>query len=72
MSAPPKIVYLIGDHRVICDGAFVKCPGCGLVARVDQEQFEGKVSIDCPECPYHETHDLRQEPPPERGLGFIK
>ena len=35
------------------------CPKCGLKARIDQDQFEGKVSVDCPECEFHETHDFR-------------
>jgi predicted RNA-binding Zn-ribbon protein involved in translation (DUF1610 family) len=38
----------------------IKCPECGLEAPIDQDQFEGKVSIDCPECPYHETIDFKQ------------
>ncbi len=39
----------------------IKCPGCGLEARIDQDQFEGMVSIACPECPYHETIDIKNE-----------
>lgn len=31
------------------------CPGCGLRADVDEDQIRGQVSIDCPECDYHET-----------------
>lgn len=31
------------------------CPGCGLVGEVDLDQVQGKVSIDCPECDFHET-----------------
>ncbi len=37
---------------------FVVCPGCDLKGKIDDDQFHGRVSIDCPECPYHETHDL--------------
>lgn len=36
------------------------CPGCGIRARIDRDQYEGKVSVDCPECSYHETHDHRR------------
>jgi len=32
-----------------------KCPGCGYFAGVDKEQALGQVSIDCPECDFHET-----------------
>lgn len=35
------------------------CPGCGLRAHIDRDQYEGRVSVDCPDCDYHETHDLR-------------
>ena len=31
------------------------CPGCGLRADIDDDQLHGRVSIDCPECDYHET-----------------
>ncbi len=40
----------------------VRCPGCGLEARIDDDQYHGRVSIDCPACPYHETHDLSKHP----------
>lgn len=36
----------------------IRCPGCGLVGRADKDQVMGRVSIDCPECEYHETHEL--------------
>ena len=31
------------------------CPGCGLCGDIDADQMEGRVSIDCPECDFHET-----------------
>ena len=31
------------------------CLGCGLCADIDADQLEGRVSIDCPECEFHET-----------------
>lgn len=39
----------------------VECPGCKTWADVDTDQFEGRVSMDCPNCEYHETHDLRYD-----------
>lgn len=39
----------------------IKCPGCGLEARIDQDQYEGKVSIDCPNCEYHERVNMKDE-----------
>lgn len=41
----------------------IKCPECGLVGVVDEDQWHGRVSIDCPTegCSYHETHDLSEE-----------
>lgn len=41
--------------------AWANCPGCGLRARIDRDQYRGDVSVDCPECGYHETHDHREE-----------
>lgn len=40
--------------------AWGTCPVCGLRARLDGEQYRGEVSVDCPECEYHETHDHRE------------
>lgn len=36
-----------------------KCPQCKGVGIIDEEQFHGKVSIQCPfaPCTYHETKD---------------
>ncbi len=45
-----------------------QCPGCGLEARIDDDQYHGRVSIDCPACPYHETHDLSVGDPRGRHL----
>jgi hypothetical protein len=39
--------------------ALVVCPQCETHGLVDQDQFEGRVSMQCAVCPYHETHDLR-------------
>lgn len=35
-----------------------RCPGCDTWADVDEDQWHGRVSMDCVECDYHETHDL--------------
>ena len=43
---------------VVRDGEFVrqyKCPGCQNWGDIDEDQFHGTVSIDCPNCEYHET-----------------
>lgn len=44
-----------------------KCPGCGVIAVLDEDQFHGRVSLDCPRCPYHETHDLSGARPQDGG-----
>ena len=36
----------------------LRCPGCGIVAVADDDQYHGRVSIQCEGCGYHETHDL--------------
>lgn len=38
-----------------------RCPNCGLVARLDADQVHGRVSVNCPDCPYHETHDYSSQ-----------
>lgn len=40
----------------------MRCPGCGCFAEIDGDQYYGRVSLDCPNCEYHETHDLRGIP----------
>lgn len=39
------------------DIGYGNCPSCGLRAQLDRDQMRGKVSVDCPQCEYHETHD---------------
>jgi len=39
--------------------AYVRCQ-CGHAGWIDQDQWTGDVSIDCPACSYHETVDLRK------------
>jgi len=52
---------LKGDVIGVTEESFplFRCPGCSVVGEIDREQFEGKVSIDCPvdSCSYHETQD---------------
>lgn len=36
---------------------FATCPNCGVRGTIDEDQLKGRVSVDCPECDYHETHD---------------
>lgn len=37
---------------------YISCPSCELVAAIDKDQYHGRVSIACPQCDYHATHDL--------------
>jgi DNA-directed RNA polymerase subunit RPC12/RpoP len=39
----------------------IQCPECGFWGYADADQFRGEVSLDCPSCNYHETHDLRKD-----------
>ena len=32
---------------------FERCPECGALGKIDEEQFQGKVSIICSECRHH-------------------
>lgn len=59
----PTIVYDFYDENSAPTDvvARARCPGCEILAALDKDQYEGKVNIDCPECDYHETHDLRNE-----------
>lgn len=34
-----------------------RCPGCKQVGDIDDDEFHGRVSIDCTNCEYHETKD---------------
>lgn len=48
-------------RRVILDEkkeVQLKCPGCGQWGFIDDDQFNGRVSIDCLDCEFHETHNL--------------
>jgi len=36
---------------------WIKCPDCHDTGRIDEDQANGRVSIQC-ECGYHETHNL--------------
>ncbi len=58
MAAPDVVPgYRTGDRN---QSVLIVCPECGRTGWIDGEQYRGQVSIDCPECDYHETHDLRQ------------
>ena len=49
-------------RRVILDGnpeIQLNCPGCGQWGFIDDDQYNGRVSIDCPDCEFHETHNLK-------------
>lgn len=55
-------------NHVKRDGEFVwmlQCPGCGQHAPLDDDQWNGRISVDHDSegCPghYHETHDFAKE-----------
>lgn len=35
----------------------LRCPGCGTVGEIDDDQVNGRVSLLC-RCGWHETHNL--------------
>lgn len=55
MVAPTEIKKVKQDGK---DVIKVKCPWCGVFAIADDDMFHGKVSMDCPCCYYHETHNI--------------
>lgn len=40
-----------------------RCPLCHESGLIDEDQFHGRVSIQCPAgvCPYHDTKDWSRE-----------
>ncbi|GAH96152.1 unnamed protein product [marine sediment metagenome] len=34
-----------------------KCPECGALGKIDEEQLQGKVSIICSECGNHDERE---------------
>lgn len=51
-------------RRIIRDGLPVwklQCPKCGMWGDVDDDQLHGRVSVDCPQCDFHETRDWLKE-----------
>ena len=38
-----------------------RCPKCKGVGEIDEDQFNGRISIDCTNCDYHETKDWSKE-----------
>jgi len=51
-----KLWETVHEKKVIL--RFFQCPGCGVKAMIDEDQYRGKVSLLCPECGFHETIDL--------------
>ncbi len=47
------------------------CPGCGSIATIDDDQFRGRVSVDCSECEYHETVDWSKRVSGRGGVGDL-
>ncbi len=74
----PEVLTVKGDKDPGNRYATIRCPECGGVGWIDQDQHEGRVSILCegrysgPEasrCRYHETHDLREKADGARNGG---
>jgi len=38
-----------------------RCPKCKGIGYIDKEQAEGKISIQCTNCNYHETKNWLRE-----------
>jgi len=38
----------------------LRCPACGIFAEMDDDQYHGRVSVECaaPGCVFHETHNF--------------
>ena len=36
-----------------------QCPNCNVWAYLDDDQYNGRVSVDCSNCDYHETHNFK-------------
>lgn len=49
-----KAVVRDGEHTWLFE-----CPGCGEWGELDDDQWEGRVSVDHTDtgCTYHETHN---------------
>ncbi len=48
-----KKVVLDGEPAIkLC------CPKCGQWGYIDDEQYHGRISIQCENCSFHETIDL--------------
>ena len=47
------------DIKKADHGRMFVCPGCGVMGKIDQDQYEGRVSIQCPECDFYEIINLK-------------
>lgn len=59
MSRPNNVQKLINASDEVY--AVGNCPICTTFASLDIDQFHGRVSIQCENCDYHETHDLSKK-----------
>lgn len=47
-------------RRITSEGVVVvqlRCPGCNQWGTIDDDQYHGRVSVEHPECGYHDTQD---------------
>lgn len=58
--AKPKLIKDLREDNDVDYAASIYCPNCESIGLIDEEQFNGEVSMICQEdgCDYHETHDL--------------
>lgn len=38
----------------------LRCPKCGVWGEIDDDQYEGRVSVYHDGCDFHETHNFRE------------
>ena len=52
----PSTSYIF-KHYLLDGKPAVKfmCPKCGIFAKIDKEQYAGKVSVICPDCGFHQV-----------------
>ena len=50
--------------KIIRDDGFIwfECPKCDWVGKIDDDQYNGRVSVVCvnKNCDYHETHNFKE------------
>ena len=47
-------IKLLSENHTI-----LTCPGCGVRANIDKDQFNGVAPVKCFNCGWHETHNFK-------------